>query len=50
MREAWNEVREELRAEHSNVARVLESYEPYLDQARNYSGLMTEPMLAGRRS
>ena len=48
MREAWNEVREELRAEHTNVARVLESYEPYLDQARNYSGLMTEPMLAGR--
>ena len=48
-REAWNEVREELRAEHGNVARVLESYEPYLEKAREFSGLMTEPMLAARR-
>lgn len=48
-REAWSEVREELRAEHGNVARVLESYEPYLEAARAFSGMMTEPMLAARR-
>ena len=30
------------------VARVLESYDPFLEQARAYAAAMTEPMLSGR--
>lgn len=48
MRAAWEDVRDELRAQHPDVARVLESYEAYFDQARPYSRAMTEPLLAGR--
>ncbi len=48
MRNAWEEVREEMRAANPSVARVLESYQPYLDKARVFSRAMTEPLLAGR--
>jgi TRAP-type mannitol/chloroaromatic compound transport system substrate-binding protein len=48
MRGAWDEVKAELRGQSEDVARVLESYDPYFDQARAYSRAMTEPLLAGR--
>lgn len=48
MRGAWEEVREEMRAEHADVARVLESYEAYFEKAHAYSRAMTEPLLLGR--
>ncbi len=48
MREAWAQVRDELRNEHADVARVLESYDAYFNNARVYSRAMTEPLLAGR--
>ena len=48
MREAWYEVRDELRAESEDVDRVVESYEAYLALARPYSDAMTVPMLAHR--
>ena len=48
MRGAWEEVREELRGQHTDVARVLESYDAYFGKAVAYSRAMTEPMLADR--
>ena len=48
MQAAWLEIREEMRAEHADVARVLDSYEPYLESARAYSRMMNEPYLATR--
>ncbi|MCI5076233.1 TRAP transporter substrate-binding protein [Oricola sp.] len=48
MRGAWAEVKEELRGQSEDVARVLESYDPFLEQARAYAAAMTEPMLSGR--
>jgi TRAP-type mannitol/chloroaromatic compound transport system substrate-binding protein len=48
MRNAWMEVRDELRAQSADVARVLESYDAYLASAIAYSRTMTEPMLADR--
>ncbi|MDN5786495.1 TRAP transporter substrate-binding protein [Pseudorhodobacter sp.] len=47
-RAAWVEVQDELTAANPDVARVRESYDAYLTDARDYAGLMTEPMLAGR--
>jgi TRAP-type mannitol/chloroaromatic compound transport system substrate-binding protein len=48
MRDAWEEVKGELAGQSEDVARVLESYDPYFEKARAYSGAMTEPLLAGR--
>ena len=48
MQTAWGEVRDELRSQSADVDRVLQSYEPYLEQARAYSAAMTEPLLRGR--
>lgn len=48
MRGAWEEVREELRGQSEDVARVLESYDTYYQKAHAYSRVMTEPLLAGR--
>ncbi|MGO4908825.1 TRAP transporter substrate-binding protein [Pseudorhodobacter sp. W20_MBD10_FR17] len=47
-RAAWAEVQEELTAANPDVARVRESYDAYLADARAYAAVMTEPMLAGR--
>ena len=48
MRSAWDEVKAEIVGQSEDVARVVESYDAYLAQARAYSAAMTEPMLAGR--
>jgi len=48
MRSAWEEVKEELKSQSADVATVLESYDPFLQQSIAYSAAMTEPMLAGR--
>ena len=48
MRVAWEEVQDELTQGNADVARVRESYDSYLAQARDYAGAMTLPMLAGR--
>ncbi|EKE43364.1 TRAP-type mannitol/chloroaromatic compound transport system, periplasmic component [Oceaniovalibus guishaninsula JLT2003] len=48
MRDAWAEVQDELTAQSDDVARVRESYDAYLAQARDYAAAMTLPMLAGR--
>lgn len=48
MSEAWWEVADELSAESEDVARVRESYEPYLERARAYAKEMTLPLLANR--
>lgn len=48
MRGAWDEVREELKGQSADVARVLESYDAYYAKALAYSRAMTEPMLTGR--
>ncbi|MGY6633099.1 MAG: TRAP transporter substrate-binding protein [Alkalilacustris sp.] len=48
MRTAWDEVRDEMRAAHPSVARLLDSYEPWFEKSRAYSRAMTEPLLAGR--
>ncbi|MBN2905509.1 MAG: TRAP transporter substrate-binding protein [Rhodobacteraceae bacterium] len=48
LRTAWVEVQDELTAANPDVARVRESYDPYLAQARDYAGAMTLPLLAGR--
>lgn len=48
MRGAWEQVKTELAGQSADVARVLESYDAYLDRARAYSRAMTEPLLAGR--
>ncbi|MBK0327788.1 TRAP transporter substrate-binding protein [Rhodobacteraceae bacterium F11138] len=47
-REAWGEVQDELTAENADVARVRESYDAYLANAREYAAAMALPMLAGR--
>ncbi len=48
MRAAWAEVQDELTAQSGDVARVRESYDAYLGQARDYAAAMTQPLLAGR--
>lgn len=48
MRDAWVQVQDELTQANPDVARVRESYDPYLAQARDYASAMTLPMLAGR--
>ena len=48
MRGAWGEVQDELTAANPDVARVRESYDAYLAEARDYAAAMTLPMLAGR--
>ena len=48
MRVAWAEVQDELTAANADVARVRESYDAYLAEARDYAEAMTLPMLAGR--
>lgn len=48
MRGAWSEVEAELTASHADVARVRESYDTYLVQARSYALEMTVPVLTGR--
>lgn len=48
MNDAWEEVKAELAGQGVDVARVLESYDPYLENARAYSNAMTVPLLAGR--
>jgi len=48
MRSAWGEVQDELTAANADVARVRESYDTYLAEARDYAAAMTLPMLAGR--
>ncbi|UUP18151.1 TRAP transporter substrate-binding protein [Nitratireductor thuwali] len=49
MGDAWAQVKAELAGQNEDVARVLESYDAYLEKAVAYSRAMTEPMLAGRR-
>ncbi|TNF21400.1 MAG: TRAP transporter substrate-binding protein [Rhodobacteraceae bacterium] len=47
-RAAWAEVQEELTAANPDVARVRESYDAYLADARAYAAVMAEPLLSGR--
>ncbi|TCP41836.1 TRAP transporter substrate-binding protein [Rhodovulum marinum] len=48
LRTAWGEVQDELTAANPDVAKVRESYDAYLAEARDYAGAMTLPLLAGR--
>ena len=48
MHAAWLEVQEELTQQSADVARVRESYDAYLVEARDYAKEMTVPMLSGR--
>ncbi|SEO17007.1 TRAP-type mannitol/chloroaromatic compound transport system, substrate-binding protein [Salinihabitans flavidus] len=48
MREAWEEVQNDLTEANPDVARVRESYDAYLVQAQRYAKDMTVPMLTGR--
>ncbi|MCO8145634.1 TRAP transporter substrate-binding protein [Rhodovulum tesquicola] len=48
LRNAWAEVQDDLTAANADVAKVRESYDAYLAQARDYAGEMTLPLLAGR--
>ncbi|WP_281984926.1 TRAP transporter substrate-binding protein [Thalassorhabdomicrobium marinisediminis] len=48
MRTAWLEVQDELTAQSEDVARVRESYDAYLESARDYASAMALPMLSGR--
>ncbi|MEZ5537968.1 MAG: TRAP transporter substrate-binding protein [Thiolinea sp.] len=47
-REAWDEVKAGLVKENEDVAKVVESYDAYLAQARNYANKVTAPVMAGR--
>ncbi|MBK8454064.1 MAG: TRAP transporter substrate-binding protein [Thiofilum sp.] len=47
-RNAWNEVKAGLVAQNKDVAKVVESYDAYLAQARDYATQMTAPVLAKR--
>ncbi|MBK1636717.1 TRAP transporter substrate-binding protein [Rhodovulum adriaticum] len=48
LRAAWDEVQDDLAAANPDVARVRESYDPALAQARDYAVAMTAPLLTGR--
>ncbi|MCB1368541.1 MAG: TRAP transporter substrate-binding protein [Rhodobacteraceae bacterium] len=48
MRGAWAEVQDELTTSSADVARVRESYDAYLANARDYAKAMQAPVLTGR--
>ncbi|WP_209424898.1 TRAP transporter substrate-binding protein [Pararhodobacter sp. SW119] len=48
MRDAWEEVKEEQRAASDDVARVLDSIEPFLEKAAAYNGAFLERYLPAR--
>ncbi len=48
MRDAWDEVKEEQRAASDDVARVLESIEPFLEKAQAYNSAFLERYMPAR--
>ncbi len=48
MRDAWNEVKEEQRAASEDVARVLESIEPFMEKANAYNEAFLKRYLPAR--